>query len=187
MRKGFTLIEMLIVIAIIAILATTLTLVLRPGESLQRARDEQRVKDLETLKGALILYTTTEGTFSLSGNCTAGQPCKSTGCIDSETGDYVSTCTGTNKPENIDGTGWIPLDFMSLPGGSPVDKLVTDPINDDTYYYRFAVDSDKKNFEIDCLFESKLYNESKNIPAKDGGNNDSVYEVGSDMTILGSR
>ena len=41
-RKGFTLLELLIVIAIIAILSVVLVIVLNPAETLRKSRDAQR-------------------------------------------------------------------------------------------------------------------------------------------------
>lgn len=58
-KKGFTLLELLIVIGILAVLATTTLLVLNPAELLRQARDSQRVSDLGSLNSALSLYATT--------------------------------------------------------------------------------------------------------------------------------
>ena len=58
MKKGFTLLELLIVIAILAILATATILVLNPAELLKQARDSQRVTDIANLNSALSLYVT---------------------------------------------------------------------------------------------------------------------------------
>jgi prepilin-type N-terminal cleavage/methylation domain-containing protein len=44
--KSFTLIELLIVLAIIAILATILILTINPGGIFSRARDTKRISDL---------------------------------------------------------------------------------------------------------------------------------------------
>ncbi len=53
--KSFTLIELLIVIAIIAILATTIIIITTPGERLAQTRDATRATHLNSLK--TILYT----------------------------------------------------------------------------------------------------------------------------------
>ncbi|OHA53343.1 MAG: hypothetical protein A3A30_02395 [Candidatus Terrybacteria bacterium RIFCSPLOWO2_01_FULL_48_14] len=54
--RGFTLLELIIVIAILAILAVVITLALNPAETLARARDSQRLSDLGSLKSAIGLY-----------------------------------------------------------------------------------------------------------------------------------
>ena len=57
MKKGFTLLELLIVIGILAILATVLIAVINPAELLRRARDTQRLSDLDALRSAISLFT----------------------------------------------------------------------------------------------------------------------------------
>ncbi len=166
--KGFTLIELLIVVAILAVLVTTTAFILNPTEAIEKTRDEQRIKDLDTIKGVLILYQSIKGPFDLGGSCTPTDPCQS---------------NEGASPANISGSGWIPLDFASLPGGSPISRLSIDPLNNSTYYYTFAVEG--SSFELNCSFESKYYNEEKMLPQTDGGNDDTLYEVGTDLEILG--
>ena len=70
--KKFTLLELLIVIGILAILATAVTLVLNPIEMLKQSRDGKRLSDLRALNNAITFFITasttpTGNTF----NCTA--------------------------------------------------------------------------------------------------------------------
>jgi prepilin-type N-terminal cleavage/methylation domain-containing protein len=53
-RKGFTLIEILIVVAIIAILASIVIVGLGPAQ--QSGRDARRISDLQSIRTALQLY-----------------------------------------------------------------------------------------------------------------------------------
>ena len=69
-RKGFTLIELLVVIAIIAVLSVLLIIVLDPAETLKRARDSQRVSDLNTMKTAIGVYLTSTSSPQLGGTST---------------------------------------------------------------------------------------------------------------------
>lgn len=63
--SGFTLLELLIVIAIIAILSIALVFMLNPAETLKKARDAQRISDLKSVKTALGIMLTASSTPSL--------------------------------------------------------------------------------------------------------------------------
>jgi len=66
--KGFTIIELLVVVAIIGVLAGIAAVNLR--ESQKQARDARRKADLNTILAALTLYYNDNNTFSLAGcNC----------------------------------------------------------------------------------------------------------------------
>jgi prepilin-type N-terminal cleavage/methylation domain-containing protein len=55
-RDGFTLIELLVVIGIISILAAVVLLAINPATQLGRARDTQRLTDINTILNALHQY-----------------------------------------------------------------------------------------------------------------------------------
>ncbi|MCL5016431.1 MAG: type II secretion system GspH family protein, partial [Patescibacteria group bacterium] len=55
-RSSFTLIELLIVIAIIGILASVVVLVLNPAQLLSQSRDSRRTQDLSNLNNAIGMY-----------------------------------------------------------------------------------------------------------------------------------
>ncbi|OGM20202.1 hypothetical protein A2955_04270 [Candidatus Woesebacteria bacterium RIFCSPLOWO2_01_FULL_37_19] len=56
-EKGFTLFELLLVMAILGILSTVLVVVINPGRQLAKARDVQRETDLIAILGAVYQYT----------------------------------------------------------------------------------------------------------------------------------
>ena len=64
-RSGFTLIELLVVIAIIAILSVVVVLTLNPAATLQQARDQNRLSDIDTLTHAMSLTQTDANPISL--------------------------------------------------------------------------------------------------------------------------
>lgn len=154
--KGFTLLELLIVIAVLAILSVALILVLNPAETLRKSRDAQRITDLSTLKTAIGLYVTNVNSPDLDGSVVNG--CLGTGntaaqifysaeladtssCAatvaegtDVTTGSTFSAIDfckypGTSGASVIDGSGWVPVNFTAIPGGSPISNLPIDPIN----------------------------------------------------------
>src|SRR3989338_2064891 len=155
-KNGFTLLELLIVIAIIAILSVALVIVLNPAETLKKARDAQRISDLSTLKTAIGLYLTSTTTPQLDGisgtvNAKCKTPLATTGrgaaaafpiwystpssaaITDiSLDGSTVTTHAVQVTAANLNltaGTGWIPINFDGLTGGSPISNLPIDPVN----------------------------------------------------------
>jgi len=68
-RRGFTLIEILIVIGLIAVLAGVLIVALNPARQFAQARNAQRWNNIDTIMGAVISnLTDNRGTFT----CGAG-------------------------------------------------------------------------------------------------------------------
>ena len=151
-NSGFTLLELLIVIAIIAILSVALVIVLNPSETLKKARDAQRISDLSTLKTAIGLYLTSTATPYLGGLAT-NNTCRVTPggtwtgtnrifySLPSATGITDATLDGGTgsapassqaaTPSLTSGSGWIPINFDSLTsiGGSPISNIPVDPTN----------------------------------------------------------
>jgi prepilin-type N-terminal cleavage/methylation domain-containing protein len=144
MRRGFTLIELLVVIAIIAILAVVVVLTLNPAELLRQSRDSNRVSDMSTLNEAVNLYSTDQGGasgYSLgsantvyvsipdpSATSTAGDQCQGLGLI-SLPSTYTYHCAASSTYRNVNGTGWIPINFSTISTGSPLGSLPVDPTN----------------------------------------------------------
>ena len=62
MSKGFTLVELLVVIAVIGVLATIVLLAVNPGEQLARGRDTSRVTAITQVGRALQGYFTATAT-----------------------------------------------------------------------------------------------------------------------------
>lgn len=204
-KKGFTLLELLIVIAIIAVLSVILILVLNPAETLKKSRDAQRISDLNTLKTALGLYvtaTTSPQLDNTSGNtlCVGGSGSDSLWfsvptavvTIGSAPSGFTAVQRATNDAASgVSGSGWVPVNLSSLTGGSPISNMPLDPTNTATatpnqtaLMYRYGCDASSLTFEIDARLESDAYTVDDNKGAKDGGNNSKLYEVGTKLTVL---
>ena len=187
--EGFTLLELLIVITIIAILSVALQFVLNPSETMAKSRDVRRLADLTTLKTALGVYLTSTSTPWLDNNSNSlcvGGATPSIWYSADQAG--AGTITDTTYPGTflafvqrasaaasaaVDGTGWIPVKLSGLIGGSAISNMPVDPINqivingsalgaitNSALTYRYACRKSPLNFEIDAKLESKAYGTS---------------------------
>lgn len=167
-------------IAIIGMLSALVVLVLDPAELLRQARDSSRVSDMSMIKNAISIYFSTASQISMgdSGKCYVSSAETTERCGGLFSGAYTET--NATISENIDGTGWLPIDLTLVPSGAPIGAFPVDPINDSTHYYAFAASSTRSTYELNANMESKKYsqNGSKDVESTDGGNMDDWYEVG---------
>ena len=202
--KGFTLLELLIVIAILAVLSAVLILILNPAETMKKSRDSQRMSDLATMKSAIGMYLTTVTPVNLTSDTPANDRCVgntnsvfySLGTITDTTvaASGISAAVVSGSDASVDGTGWLPIDFTGISGGSPISNLPVDPLNTvDTltdvantdFVYRYVCDEDDSTFEINATLESTAFTSDDDKRASDGGDHATMYEVGTKLTILG--
>ncbi len=207
--KGFTLIELIIVITIIVILGIVVVVLIDPAEMLAQGRDSQRISDLAMVKGAIQLVLATGVPSNASSVCsTAGAP--SAGNAD--TLIWVSSVTAGASTYNkvtatstrplVDSTGWIKIDFTTPSTGAALSKLPVDPTN--VYgtaglYYRWGCNfpsGGRYEYEIDATLESAKYRPGCTVAncddkgINDGGNSSAAtalggrYEVGNNLKVL---
>lgn len=175
-KKGFTLVELLVVIAILAVLAVAVVVVLNPAQLLKQARDSTRISDLAALNSAIALYfaDVAPSSFTATTTCTVGTtfPGGGTACL-------LNVVTG------VTGTGWVSVPFSSITSGSPLARLPLDPVNSGVYFYAFKASTTVGAYEINANMESIKYSStsaSEVVSAtKDGGDTAGWYEVGSSL------
>lgn len=185
--KGFTLPEILVVVAILSILSTLVFVTLRPAEYLKKSRDERRVADLNSLSiligrkmfefkrgntfgSTSTVYVSLEDTVSSCANL--GLPTLQNG--------YVYHCASSSTLKNTDGTGWLPIDLSQE---RAFGALPIDPRSGTTSYYAYIVDS-QKTYILTAPLESARSIEE--IGGRDGGEDSSRYETGNNLHLWGS-
>ena len=179
MRKGFTLLELLIVIGILAILATTMIVVINPAQLLKKARDSQRISDLSSLKTAIAYYITETASPSIGDTSHTYSDVADVSC-DSR------TAGANNGVFTTDGNGWIPINFDGMTGGSPIGSLPHDPnattatANPGRYYVYLVGSTSNYTFQLVANMESTYYSNggSGDVESNDGGNISTLYEIG---------
>jgi prepilin-type N-terminal cleavage/methylation domain-containing protein len=189
-KKGFTLIELLVVIAIIAILSVVVILTLNPADLLRQGRDATRLADMDTLTHAVSLYGIDQGgngNFSLgpsnvtfislpdpTATTTAGTDCTGIGFP----GAGAFHCAASSTLRNVNGTGWIPLNFTNMTGGSPINNLPVDPTNQSSTDVYYSYQTDGTTFKLISVPESQKY-------ALQVGGNPTLFRGGTNQKIAG--
>lgn len=84
--EGFSLIEILVVVALIIILATITLVAINPGKNFEDARNAQRSSDVNSILNAVTHYTTKGGALTALGTIAT--------CEDEPNGTPIGTATG---------------------------------------------------------------------------------------------
>jgi prepilin-type N-terminal cleavage/methylation domain-containing protein len=155
-RGGFTLIELVIVMSVLAILMGVVIKVINPTTFQGKSRDARRQTDLTAIQSALELYYATNRAYPAGGGR----------CSTSESGWYGSCAS---YPASL--SCYLSPYISAIP---------RDPLNNSTYKYCYKNHGDDGNqgYELDANMEYDTV-----IEANDGGNCNTLYEVGTDLTL----
>ncbi len=201
-KTSFTLLEVIIVTAIISIGAAVVMFVLNPPELLAKARDSQRMSDMAALKTALGVYFTQVSNPDLDGDNSRGTcgtniwlgRANTTDITDTNVGYLTLHASGDSGNTAITGSGWIPVNFSQITGGSPISTLPLDPgysvqdvlhVKDTDYFYLYTCNTDK-TYELSTNLESTTYSKggAEDKESTDGGNDPDMYEVGINTSLI---
>lgn len=180
LQKGFTLVELLVVIALIAVLAVAVILALNPAELLKQGRDSTRVSDLANINSALALFFVDVNTSTMPSGNNCYVHASATSCSNRFSG---SPTTVTSTSQAVNGSGWLPINLTLISTGPPLPRYPIDPTNNTEYFYAFRASTSSSpvgKYEINAKLESAKYLFQA---ANDGGNNTSTYEVGTELSL----
>lgn len=189
--KGFTLVELLLVIAILGILAVALLVAINPIEAQKKARDSKRLSDLKTLQ-ILVDQFINDGNAIPATGIGSAAGISSTGSA----GNVATAGTITaqnNQPACPSGTStWLGIDTCKYGNTVPTDPnnnvsrtMVTNaaatPPAATNVVARYRAIISGSNYEIGVMMESTS-NAAK--VTGDGGDDNDFVETGSDLTLL---
>jgi len=122
MKKGFTLVELLVVIAIIGILSTLSVVSLNSARA--KSRDARRLSDIKQIRTALDMYYDSSSTYPAS--CT--------------------TTLGTGNCACLTSVGWTNTSTTNCTGTIFMQKVPSDPLSSASYTYTST--SSGQSYEI---------------------------------------
>lgn len=153
-KNGFTLVEITVVIAILAILFVTVTLIINPTVYKQKGLDTKRVLEISKLYEAITEY-------KLKNSVYPGEANKL----------YISNISYSSSLTNPK-YGWIEADLSDF-----LQIQYIDPINTEPQVYTYI--HTETDFELNAVLQTKVA-----TMANDNGNNNLIFEMGTDLELI---
>ncbi len=189
--KGFTLMELLLVIAVLGILVVVLLITINPLEAQKKTRDTKRLADIKTLQVLIVQYIDDGRAIPATGIGSA------TGISSTGNAGNVATAGSitaqNNQPACPSGTAtWLGIDVCKYGNTVPLDPnnnvsrtFVTDasatPPTTANVVARYRAIISGSNYEIGVMMESTS---NANKITSEGGDDNDFVEVGTDLTLL---
>ncbi len=182
-RRAFTLVELLVTLAIVAILAVVVFVAVNPAQILMQGRDASRMADLKSLNGAIAMYQG-EALGSLGSTSTvyvsladASSTCGSWGLPSLPSG-WTYQCAPSSTYQAVSGAGWIPLHFAALSTGSPLSRLPVDPVNVTTSFHYYTYVTNGSQWQLSANMESSHY-----LAQETAQTGDAIYYAGTNLSL----
>ena len=160
--QGFSLVELSLTIAIVAGLAAVAIVIMNPAELSAQMRDGQRLAamgDLREVVGVLVAENPNLPTgFGATNLAYISLPdthsdCRNITNLPVRTDGRIYHCVTAANLRNIDGTGWMPVDFTAIRRGSPISVLPVDPTNNFSFFYEY-LPADHHRYTFSARVES---------------------------------
>ena len=155
-QKGFTFVELMVVIAILMAIFTIISVLVHPLDQMKKARDNQRLSDVNILDRAASEYLMDNERYPDQENVL-----RCSNILPSGSSDLDSS-----------NPGWIYENLSSY-----TEKLPIDPLNTDIFRYCYIHDS--TSYEISAKLEYYIEKMSE-----DGGNSVDFLEVGNNLNLI---
>lgn len=157
---GFTLVELMVVIVIIAILAVVIGFAIKPKETIRKTQDTTRITELRSVNNAISLIVASATT----------QP------IDAL---FLGTVGYSTDPDaqRVDGAGWVKVNLSGKLAALPIDPLQS---SDPSYRYEFGQQDGRYEIRVRLESQEKIDQFAKT----DGGDNSEYYELGTNLKLL---
>lgn len=156
MKKGYTIVELIAVMAVIAVLLSVSIVNFDILGNKKKARDVKRLSDIALLDRTISEYQADTKVYP----------------------DLASVLRisivlpGGNTQLESATSGWISENLTNYTSRLPVD-----PINDQTYHYSYI--HDNSGYEINARLENEA-----NSMQNDGGNDATMYETGTNLLLI---
>jgi hypothetical protein len=162
-KKGFTLVELIVVLGVAVAITGVLFVAIDPQAILAKSRDAQRIQDLDELSTGLQLALDDAS-------------------IVLEDTKECQECTSITGSARVDGTGWVKFEVLEGKTGLKeyLPHLPLDPLNVSPYVYKIVVNGESQKFKIAVPLESP---DNANRMRLDEGTDPNLYEVGTDLDL----